>query len=58
MTFIMGALEAWMSSNRLRLNSAKTQSSGWAPASSWLVWARLPYLLPSLFLHIPLPCGT
>src|SRR6218665_11586 len=24
-TFIMGALEAWMSSNRLRLNSAKTQ---------------------------------
>src|SRR6218665_2249292 len=25
MTFIMGALEAWMSSNRLRLNSAKTQ---------------------------------
>ena len=25
MTYIMGALEAWMSSNRLRLNSAKTQ---------------------------------
>src|SRR6218665_1875304 len=25
MTFIMGAIEAWMSSNRLRLNSAKTQ---------------------------------
>src|SRR6218665_634922 len=25
LTFIMGALEAWMSSNRLRLNSAKTQ---------------------------------
>src|SRR6218665_3131728 len=25
MTFIMGALGAWMSSNRLRLNSAKTQ---------------------------------
>src|SRR6218665_383541 len=25
MTFIMGAFGAWMSSNRLRLNSAKTQ---------------------------------
>src|SRR6218665_1017873 len=58
MTFIMGALGAWMSSNRLRLNSAKTQFICWAPATNWLIWTWLPYLLPSLFFHFPLPCGT
>ena len=36
MSSIMGALEVWMSSNRLRLNSAKTQFIWLGTASNWL----------------------
>src|SRR6218665_1955679 len=46
-----------MSSNRLRLNSAKTlSSSGWRPVNNCLGWTWLLSLMLSPFLHSLLPC--